>query len=96
MKTAQIKITDPVGLHARPAQKIISVTSKFKSDCVMIVGGSREINLASIMNIMTAGVKSGDVVTFKVNGEDEDKAFETLIKTVTDTENNQSALGELV
>ncbi|VEU70223.1 HPr family phosphocarrier protein [Mycoplasmopsis glycophila] len=78
MKEITVKIIDPIGIHARPAQLLTAAASKFKSESKITANGL-EANLKSIMNIMTLGVKSGDEVTLKVSGEDEDLAFETIL-----------------
>ncbi|WP_036451731.1 HPr family phosphocarrier protein [Mycoplasma buteonis] len=80
MKEITLKIIDPIGIHARPAQLLTASASKYKSDSKILANGL-EANLKSIMNIMTLGVKSGDEVTLKVTGEDEEKAFEELVST---------------
>ncbi|RIV16903.1 HPr family phosphocarrier protein [Mycoplasmopsis gallopavonis] len=78
MKEITLKIIDPIGIHARPAQLLTAAASKYKSESKIIANGL-EANLKSIMNIMTLGVKSGDEVTLKVSGEDEEQAFEELV-----------------
>ncbi|QCZ36651.1 HPr family phosphocarrier protein [Mycoplasma nasistruthionis] len=77
MKEFSSKISDPIGLHARPATLIVSIATKFKSDSKLIYNG-REANLKSIMNIMALGIKHGSEFTVKVSGEDEDKAFQAI------------------
>ncbi|WP_426460948.1 HPr family phosphocarrier protein [Mycoplasma hafezii] len=80
MKEITLKIVDPIGIHARPAQLLTAAASKYKSDSKILANGL-EANLKSIMNIMTLGVKSGDEVTLKVTGEDEEQAFADLLNT---------------
>ncbi len=79
------KITDPVGLHARPASITVSSASKFDSD-IKIEANGKSGNLKSIMNIMALGIKQGDSVTIEANGSDADAAIAEIKKTMK--ENN--------
>lgn len=76
------KITDPVGLHARPASVTVAAASKFEAD-VTITANGKSGNLKSIMNVMALGVKQNDEITIEANGADADeaiKAIETAMK----------------
>ncbi|WP_029513561.1 HPr family phosphocarrier protein [Mycoplasmopsis primatum] len=75
MKELTVTIIDPIGLHARPASFITAEASKYKCD-ILITNNktSRTANLKSLMNVLTLGVKQGDSVTIKFNGEDEENA----------------------
>lgn len=66
-------ITDPVGLHARPASVTVAAAAKFASD-ITIAAKGKTGNLKSIMNVMALGVKQGDEVTITANGADADAA----------------------
>ena len=75
-------ITDPVGLHARPASITVAAASKFASD-ITITTKEKSGNLKSIMNVMALGVKNGEEVTIEATGADADeavKAIETTMK----------------
>ncbi|PPE04164.1 HPr family phosphocarrier protein [Williamsoniiplasma lucivorax] len=68
------KITDPVGLHARPAGIMSTEASKFKADMTIISEG-RKGNIKSIMNLMSLAIKSGTEITIETNGPDEEQAL---------------------
>ena len=71
------KITDPVGLHARPASITVAAAAKFGSD-VTITANGKSGNLKSIMNVMALGIKQGDTVTIEATGEDADTAVKSI------------------
>lgn len=71
------KITDPVGLHARPASITVSAASKFNSD-VTISANGKSGNLKSIMNVMALGVKQNDKITVEASGSDADEAVKAI------------------
>lgn len=77
------KITDPVGLHARPASITVAAATKFQAN-VTISAKGKTGNLKSIMNVMALGVKQGDEITIEATGADADdaiKAIEAAMKT---------------
>lgn len=70
-------VTDPVGLHARPATLLVNEASKFASDAKIIVG-DKEANLKSIMGVMSLGIANGSEFTIEVSGSDESEATQAL------------------
>ncbi|WP_027334655.1 HPr family phosphocarrier protein [Mycoplasmopsis felifaucium] len=83
MKELNIIISDPIGLHARPASFVANEASKYKSDILLTHNKTGRIgNLKSIMNILTLGIKKGDHVTIKFVGEDEAEACEGVHKSL--------------
>ncbi|ADN69215.1 HPr family phosphocarrier protein [Mycoplasmopsis fermentans] len=79
MKEFTASIIDPIGLHARPASVVSTIASKFKSDVQIVLDKTGKVgNLKSIMNVMSLGVKKGDVITIKINGADEEEAYKAI------------------
>ncbi len=83
MKEITKKITDPIGLHARPASLVVKEANTFESE-MKILSNGKEGNLKSIMNIMSMGVKTGEEVTIQITGKDEDKAIAAIEKVLVD------------
>lgn len=81
MKSFTAEIIDPVGLHARPATIAVSVASKFKSDVTISYDG-QEVNMKSILNIISLGATPGSMITIKTEGEDEEEALKTIEETL--------------
>ena len=81
MKSFTAEIIDPVGLHARPATIAVSVASKFKSDVTISFDG-QEVNMKSILNIISLGATPGSEITIKTDGEDEEEALKTIEETL--------------
>lgn len=78
MKQFTYTITDPVGLHARPASQLVKEIKKFDGITVTIGKGDKSINALSLMVLMTMGIRQGDTITVSVEGENEDTVAETL------------------
>lgn len=71
MKQFDYTIQDPMGIHARPAGLLSKEARKYKS-AIVVVKGEKEANVLRLMALMQLGVKCGETVTVKVDGEDED------------------------
>lgn len=79
MKTIEMKVIDPAGLHARPASLLVKEASKFKSD-IDLEAGDRKATLKSILGIMSLGVKGDADIKIYIEGEDEVEA-ETALRS---------------
>lgn len=77
MKEFTYTITDPEGIHARPAGVLVKQAAGY-SCAVKIAKDGREVDAKRIMGVMSLGVKCGMEVTVKCDGEDEDKASTEL------------------
>ncbi|GCE63183.1 HPr family phosphocarrier protein [Candidatus Mycoplasma haematohominis] len=77
MKSFSYVIKDKVGVHARPANKLVQALSNYKSK-VVIKCGEKEANAKSIINLMSLGLQHNSQVEFIVEGEDEDKVVSEL------------------
>lgn len=74
MKKLEVVVVDPVGLHARPATVAVNVASKFKSN-VNLSYKDREINMKSIMGVMSLGIPTQSEIVITCDGEDEEEAL---------------------
>ncbi|NBI07401.1 HPr family phosphocarrier protein [Senegalia massiliensis] len=77
MKNLEIELTNETGLHARPASLFIREASKYTSDIVVVKDGT-EYNGKSIMGILSMGATKGDKLNIKIDGSDEEEAYEGL------------------
>ncbi len=65
------------GLHARPGSALVELALTFKSDIKLIHNGN-SINAKEILEIMMGNINCGDKLTVEVEGEDEQKALESI------------------
>lgn len=77
MKTFNYTVTDPQGIHARPAGLLVKEAVKFAGK-VMIEKEGREVDAKRIMGVMSLGVKTGETITVKVEGDGEEQAAQNL------------------
>ncbi len=88
MKERKIIINNKLGLHARAAAKIVTLTNKFDS-IINIVNGNKSADAKSIMKILMLSAPKGTEIKITADGKDEILALdslETLIKGKFDEE----------
>ncbi len=72
MKSFDYVITDPVGIHARPAGILVKEVKNYKDSVITLAKGEKSVNLLKLMALMQMGIKQGDKVTVNVEGGDEE------------------------
>lgn len=83
MVERKVKVAIPCGLHIRPAGILSSAASRFTSKS-HIIFKYHVINTASILNIVASGIRCGDEVCVKCDGEDEQEALDSLTAVLQD------------
>jgi phosphotransferase system HPr (HPr) family protein len=71
--TQKITVTQPEGLHARPAAQFVKLANRFQST-VKVRHNGREANGKSIMAVMSLGASAGAEVELDVQGNDAQQA----------------------
>ncbi len=77
MKEFKYVITDPEGIHARPAGILVKQAAGYQST-VKIAKGAKSADAKRIFGVMGLGVKTGEEITITVEGADEDTAIAEL------------------
>lgn len=77
MKTLEYVITDPQGIHARPAGALVKEAAAFSSSITISKDG-READAKRIFGVMSLAAKQGQKIMLKAEGADEDAAIEKL------------------
>ena len=72
MKAFEYTITDPVGIHARPAGLLVKEIKGHAGSTVTISKGEKSVNALKLMALMQMGIKCGDTVKVTVEGGDEE------------------------
>ncbi|MBP3877419.1 MAG: HPr family phosphocarrier protein [Lachnospiraceae bacterium] len=73
MQSFKYTITDPVGIHARPAGNLVKVIKEFAS-AVTISGNGKTVDAKKLMSVMTLGIRQGQEVELTFEGPDEETA----------------------
>lgn len=77
MRDFTYTITDPEGIHARPAGLFVKEAAKFGCN-VTIAKDGKEVDAKRIFGVMGLGVKCGQEIVLKTDGDQEDEAMEAL------------------
>lgn len=72
MKQFQYVITDPVGIHARPAGLLVKAAKALDSTVTIEKVGGKSASANKLMAVMGLGVKAGDTVNVTVEGGNEE------------------------
>lgn len=88
MKTADLVIVNPTGLHARPAKVLVALAKRFKAD-VVVRYSQKKANAKSMVSILTLGAAKGACITVETSGEDEEQALTAIEEAV------RAGLGDL-
>lgn len=78
MQEASVVITDPVGLHARPAAVLVQTAGRYQAR-VRIVHGARRADARSIIQVLSLGVRQGSEITVTAEGGDEVEALAAVL-----------------
>lgn len=73
MKEFEFVVTDPQGIHARPAGLLVKEAKKFESN-ISVFKGARKGDLKKIFTVMALGVKQDEAIKVQVEGADEEQA----------------------
>lgn len=64
-----ITITNPAGLHARPAAEFVK-RAKASASGITVTANGKTVNAKSMLGILKLGATSGTTVTIEVDGDD--------------------------
>lgn len=78
MKQFQYTVTDPMGIHARPAGLLAKAAKPLNSLITITKEDGKSANAAKLMAVMTLAIKAGSTVTVTVEGGDEEANAATV------------------
>lgn len=77
MQEIRYVISDPQGMHARPASMLVKLASAFSSE-ITIAKEDKRVDAKRIMGVMSLGIKQNQELIIQIQGEDEDLAKNKL------------------
>lgn len=81
--TVTILLTNPTGLHARPASLFVQTAAKFQATIhAQVQGKTLQANAASIMDVLSLGARRGDTLVLRASGADAEAAITALSELV--------------
>ena len=85
MVTKEVMVSNPKGLHARPATLLVRKAASFKSDIGIEFMG-KKANIKSLIGILSLGVGSNNTVNVIADGIDENLALEEIVNLIISLE----------
>mgnify|MGYP002625298837 CR=1 FL=1 len=83
MKEFKYTITDPVGVHARPAGLFVKEAKQYASN-ITVIKKDKSAKATSLMKLMGMGIVQGDEITVQVEGDDEEICAAALEKFLSE------------
>jgi len=77
MSQKLVKVINPLGLHARPAAKIVECAGRFSSD-IWLQYNDKEIDAKSIMSVLMLAAPVDAELGLRIEGSDESLARDAL------------------
>jgi len=77
----KVVISNPQGLHARPAELLVRLAMQFESD-VEVVRDGQCVDAKSILHVLTLGAGQGSEITLQAQGADAQDAVEAIVRLV--------------
>ena len=86
----EVRITNELGLHARPAAQFVKRANSFRSEIWVVKEGKR-YSAASLIEILRANLDCGATATLEAHGVDAEEALETLEKLLAEFHERDNA-----
>ena len=87
MVSKKIVISDPLGMHMRPASRLAKMAAEYESSVIVNFNG-KAFDCKSVMFLMTACIKYNSEIELVCEGPDEEKALAELSEFI------ESGMGE--
>lgn len=81
MVIKSVTITNPVGLHARPATFFIQKANAFQSS-IWVEKEDRRVNAKSLLGVLSLGIVGNTDIRIIADGADEEAAVTSLVRLV--------------
>jgi phosphotransferase system HPr (HPr) family protein len=79
MLEKNVKIINPLGLHARAAAQLVRLASTFESDIKLIRPDNQIFaDAKSILSVLTLAANKGTELILQIVGEDENEALKSI------------------
>ena len=77
MTLAIVTVVNTLGLHARPAAKVVDCAARYGSD-IRLMYDDKEVDAKSIMSLLLLAAPCGAKLSLKINGDDEAAALQAM------------------
>ncbi len=81
IQTIQLTITNPTGLHARPASLFVQTSARFQA-AITIESNGRRSDASSLIGVLSLGIRQGNSITIHASGSEASAALAALRELV--------------
>jgi phosphocarrier protein len=81
MQEREMTIMNRLGLHARAAAKLVTLSSKYASSVVLVANG-RRANARHFIAVLMLSAAMGSAVLIRVSGPDETEAMSAVTRLI--------------
>lgn len=86
----EVRITNELGLHARPAAEFVKRAHNFRSEIWVVKDGTR-YSASSLIDILRANLDCGAAATLEAHGVDAQEALDRLEKLLAEFANQKES-----
>ncbi len=79
MKEIYFTVTEPLGIHARPAGILVKEAKKFASR-ITVFKGEKSCDMKKLLALMSMAVKQGEEIVVQFDGPDEEECAAAIEK----------------
>ena len=83
MPSAEVRIVNKLGLHARAAAKLTQVAGGYRAE-IWLSRSGRRVNAKSIMGVMMLAAGLGTTVLIEASGDDAEQALAALSRLIAE------------
>lgn len=80
-QTRTVTVSNPQGLHARPAHLLVRLATQFKSN-ILIGKDSELVDCKSILSLLTLGAAQGTELSITAQGTDATEALDSIVQLI--------------
>ena len=82
MAMQRVTITNPQGLHARPADLFVKTATRFESTTINVEKDGERVDGKSILGILTLAAEQGSQLVIEATGQDAHEALSALVELI--------------
>ncbi len=81
MKKKKVTITDPNGLHARPAAVLAKRVKDFQAD-IRLITAKETVEAGDLFAVLGCDILCGEEIEVECQGPDEEEAMQAVLKVI--------------
>ncbi|MDO4949814.1 MAG: HPr family phosphocarrier protein [Bacteroidales bacterium] len=80
MISSEVLFAASEGLHARPAGELVKMVKSMAPTKLTLTCGAKKVNAASMLSVLSLGLKGGTRVVVEADGGNEQEALEQVVR----------------